>query len=73
MFNLFKRRKSNESRYSKRTQFDAVIVSYGGVGTTFFVEFLDDRLSVNSLNSYDDGIKSKVGALLMLEQGEQSV
>lgn len=57
MFKLFNHLSSKDGPILRRPRFDAVVVSYGGVGTTFFVEFLRDRLRVNSHNSFDDGIK----------------
>jgi hypothetical protein len=37
--------------------YDVVVVSYGGSGTTFLIDFLSAHTTVNSPNSLEDGIK----------------
>jgi hypothetical protein len=38
-------------------RYDAIVVSYGGAGTTMLLEFLAPHMRVNSHNSFVDGIK----------------
>lgn len=37
--------------------YDVIVVSYGGSGTTFLIDFLKRHTTINSPNSLEDGIK----------------
>lgn len=41
----------------RRRRYDAIVVSPGGAGTTFLLQFIEKHLRVNNSNSYFDGIK----------------
>lgn len=57
------RAKINEmsERFARRSQdtstYDAILVSYGGSGTTFILKYLSSFMNVNSWDSHNDGIK----------------
>jgi hypothetical protein len=40
-----------------KARLDTIVVSYGGSGSTFLLEFLRQHLRVNASNSWHDGIK----------------
>ncbi|QWC56615.1 hypothetical protein F7D01_05465 [Erythrobacter sp. 3-20A1M] len=42
---------------TSRDAYDAIMVSYGGSGTTFILQYLSQYLAVNSWDSHNDGIK----------------
>lgn len=46
-----------EKRAIIRKQYDVIVVSYGGSGTTMLLDFLAPHMRVNSSNSFVDGIK----------------